>query len=63
MTCVRNGINRKIWVNSAGIEADDVEHLAVYILERALEFLPARSAQDSLQCWVGSRAVLLQNPK
>lgn len=50
MTCVRNCINRKIWVNSAGIEADDAEHLAVYILERALEFLPAGSAQDSLQC-------------
>lgn len=50
MTCVRNCINRKIWVNSAGIEADDAEHLAVYILERALELLPAGSAQDSLQC-------------
>lgn len=47
---MRNGINRKIWVNSADIEADDVEDLAVFILERALEFLPARSGKDYLQC-------------
>lgn len=49
---MRNGTNRKIWVNSADMEADDVEHLALFISERALEFLSACSGKDSLQCKV-----------
>lgn len=63
ITCIRNGINGKIWVNSADIKADDVEHLTVFILERALGFLSAPSGKDSLQCKVCSQAVVLQNPK